>query len=273
MWGLSPPFVMKTDNPNSIMNRIGTSFALLCIIIVAACHKPQSSGSTKLTTSDTVLHVVNLMPLQVRFDLYKTQDDENNNTNLCYTCLVPAEGNFDIPLRLIDTSLTYYYDIYSADFTFTTWGFNTYDQVKFYQFGQSSFRIGDLNFSGVRASFLQGNHAFVTWKAVDYYEGYTSLWSGLTDNEKYKELVFYKSLKAFVYTKNSIGNIEKDSIQQMYLTSYYAPFYYIELQSGILDDYIYNTASPYANQANPTAVSKDTILLQEGYKSWVMVPQ
>ena len=59
----------------------------------------------------------------------------------------------------------------------------------------------------------------------------------------------------------------------MYLTSYYAPFYYIELQSGILDDYIYNTASPYANQANPTAVSKDTILLQEGYKSWVMVPQ
>ena len=260
---------------SSVMNRISLSVALSIIIMTAACHKPQSAGSTKFTTSDTFVHVRNNQPIQVTLDLYKTQNDYNNNTNRYYSCLIPREGEFDIPISLIDTSFSYYYDLYSADYTFTNWAAGSFRTVKFGEFGQAFFDVPNFQFSGLRPTYLLGNNVSANWKAVNFYgPGFDAEWASLNDNKRYKVLTLYKSLNAVIYSKDSLGNITKDSVYDVITTGFPSgPECRLALDFITSIDYLFNCSSPDNAFYGTPIIAKDTILIQDNSGYWVMVPQ
>ncbi len=255
------------------MNRIGSLFVLVFFVAIAACNKTPRTGSTKFTTSDTFVRIINSRPIELRFDVYKSKEDASNNRNVYFSCMVPGNGEYDVPVRVMDTSGTYYYDFYSADYTYTNWAMTYSNEVKFGQFGQLRFQIPGFRSSGFRRDFLRGDNISVTWKAVDFYQGFSSAWAGLTENERYKVLILHKSLNAFIYSKNIIGNIISDSSYSIYPGSFNDPVYSLNLTFEFAQNYLYNTSSPQAAFQSPLTASKDTILLQENSGYWVMVPQ
>ena len=258
------------------MNRIYPAAILLLISVVISCNKPQPKGITTFVTSDSLFKFVNMVPIEVKLDLYRSQADMNNNTNVAYSFTVPGNGQATIPFRLFDTSATYYYDYYSSDFTFTQWGNDIYDTLgtRFGQFTQTKFQIPSYSMSQLRPAFLKGNNASVTWRAVDFYDfSYSEAWSSLSANDQYKVLVINKSLICQLYHKNTSGTIVADTLSYISRLSSSAPlcgfYFYV---NGTTEGELYN--APQAAFMSPVRTSTDTILLRDqsnGY--YAMVPQ
>lgn len=162
--------------------------ALLGLLLFIQCKPPVNRAVTPI---DTAYTLTNGREYPLHVDLYGTKDDRINQVNKIYSCIVPANGSYRIPLSKLNDTTWYQYDIYSDDYRHANWP-SDYGTI-LYGHGSSRFDLANYNLTGARFYFLRGENEKVTWKAVDHMsQDNISDWSSLSDSGKLMEMVVYR---------------------------------------------------------------------------------
>ena len=224
--------------------------------------------------ADTSYKLFNPYSLPLHVDIYKSLSDYDNDTNIFFSGLVNGYDSLSMLAIRPDSNTTYYYDIYSSDYTATNWGTTN---ISFTTIGGKahSFTMPAYNTGQFRVSFLDSSKVVTTWLAINKYDNSCNpIWATINSQQQYMQLIFRKSLAGFVQHKDNSNNIVTDTIGSMNDFATVAGLCVLNL--NVLNPYpatyqLYNTSyPPVTNNYHP---SHDTVLLYDQTGYWVMARQ
>jgi hypothetical protein len=181
----------------NLMNLKSVFILFACIIVFGGC-----------TKDDPIYHgkIRNAISQKVHIALYNTAEDYYANSNVVWSADIPAGQSVTVPASL-EGGKNYYMDWYSEDYTSSNWPFNfTLNMANITPEQDPLLTIWEnLNYS--RIVCLSSNQASSHWKAVDAENFGTPVWSTLSENDRYRELVFRKDLTGVYSFKDQTGTL------------------------------------------------------------------
>lgn len=174
---------------------VGKIFIVVALIaLLAFC------SCSKTATQANDYSFENLSDKIVNIDVYPTQADYFNNTNLLIHGTAKVRGYYIIPLSTFKTGQVYFVDIYSDDYLYNNWFWSNITLRDTFLPSQSDYDyiIEHTQYSDPsRLIWINGAGPTTLWKAFNSYNytggSYISTWSTLNAAQQNMQIVLHKS--------------------------------------------------------------------------------
>ena len=201
--------------------------------------------------------------------IYRTLSDYNDGQYYVVGGSIKPNGTFPIPSNVLTDSRDYYVDWYSADFNYSNWG-DTNSVIKFTPSrDQNIFYVAPTKQNNIRKVCLSGNLGSTSWIAVDAYadSADVSIWSSLTEPEKYEQIILNRNFTATRYYANVITDTTHDVVQ------YHTSFDNVAVKINFVAPYNFQMIANYSPTTGKYTTSTDSALAIIGSKRYLMVKQ
>jgi hypothetical protein len=181
---------------------------LLCGAMLAAAGCKKDNDHTDVTFVNRVNDVITL-------DIYGSQQNYFDGTGRLMRKVLKYNEKIVLSKDELPSNITYFADWYNDNHYYNNW-FNdaTLPDKAFVSFkptpGNNTYYLEPTLKGKAAQILLNGDSVLTRWKAVNAYigtsqAGYTSVWDGLTDNEKVRDVTVRKNFTALYSYINSTG--------------------------------------------------------------------
>jgi len=233
---------------------------LILVFLVDSCKK----------SSDPANYIIaNTINKHITVNIYATLVDYYAANNPFKTVSINGNSIGSIPLADFDTSHAYYIDWYTDDYWFSNWTIGSSNDTVFFRIkpkaGNDKYQVVVADSGWQRRLCLNGNSGATTWKAYNAYSySYISIWSTLSANDQYRQLILRKNLTASYIHKDASGTFITDSITYSFINPNTPDMVMAEVSGSSMIGHFDNRSSV---AVTATPLSKDTIAVgfSDGY--------